>query len=96
MSPKSVYQCPKRPVSTPAITITQKSSITNWVHNTEGKLGKSGKNLEDWKNHGKPGKRREISWKIIALRENSGKMFKLLFNFMIQHHCVFHNLVIIL
>ena len=40
-------------------------------------------NFKILKNRGKPGKLREISRKIIALRKNSGKIFKLLFKLLI-------------
>ena len=50
------------------------------VHNTQVKYGKLGKNLEKWKNQAKLGKLREIYWKTMVLRENSGKSYKLPFN----------------
>ena len=63
------------------------------VHSTQEKPGKSGKFHKKWKNHGKPGKLREISWKIIVFRENSwkiivfrenlGEILKLSFNLLI-------------
>ena len=49
------------------------------------------KNLENLK-QGNHGKLMETSWKIIVARENSGKIFKLLFNLLILKHCVVHNL----
>ena len=49
-------------------------SILWRVHNTQGKPGKSGENMEKLKNQGKPGKREEIPGKIKARRENPGKI----------------------
>ena len=55
----------------------QKRNIWNCnrqdIKQNQEKPGKSGENLEKLKNQRKPGKRREISWKVIALgkiREN--------------------------
>lgn len=53
------------------------------VHRSQGRPGKSGENVENLKNPGKPGKFNDISWKIIALWENSGKLFQLPFNLLI-------------
>ena len=41
------------------------------ILSTKRKREKSLKNVENLKDQGKPGKLREISWKIIVLRENS-------------------------
>ena len=49
---------------------TRTTSLTSRVYNIWGKPEKSGKSLEKLKNQRKPGKLREMSWKIKALREN--------------------------
>ena len=50
------------------------------IYSTQGKPVKSGKKLENLVNQGKLCKLRKISWKIIALRESSEKISKLLLN----------------
>lgn len=64
------------------------------VHSIQGKPRKSGKKLWKLKNHGKPGKLRDISWKIKAFRESSEYVFALLFNLLILIQCLVHSLVI--
>ena len=54
---------------------TRTTSLTSRVYSIEGNPGKSGKSPEKLKNQRKPGKLKKISWKIKAIKKNSGKIF---------------------